>query len=690
MNQIASIVRRYWLPLLAWNSLILAATIAATIYATTNISPFWKANAKLNIPEKSDGLNSNLGTLGELQSRGTTFNKDFNPLQVQLAVLTSDAVMERVRAADPEKNLYSSLSSYKKLFTVTPEELSTAISVEVQAGRPDLAYKRLATLIEIYQQRLNELRYEDADVRQEFSQTDLDKARNNLQQAQTALTNFQKSTGLVDILEQNKGLIATINQLKATRANLIAQAQSNETQVRAAAASLGVPPQQAMNSLRLGENKEYQAIRDRVAEVEANLSVIRSRYRDDSPHVQSLLQQRQELLQQLNRQIAVAIPNGNTEGIDQTLGGNSSNSRIEMLAELVRNQTLAQGLRQQANQIQNQIYKLNTELNYNTANQARLFELQRGYEIAEGVYKGIIARGQEGKANPFNVYPNVQTIDGPTIDPKAIRPRADVIAFGGILAAIFGSMALISFLENRNPLLKPKDLQQVELPVLGSIPRLKRPNLERQHRGIEIEIEFQRLASAVLMLEQQHLMVTSATAGEGKTTVTLGLALALVNFGFRVLVVDGDLRKAELSRRLGHPQTQKTANAIPTPVSVYPGLDLMPAPSISKGKITEYCARGGFEQCLCSLKDSGSYDYVIVDSAPVGLTSETNLMSAVVRNVLFVLRAGTSNLYPVMDSIEQLTRHNAQILGMVVNGVESQTEGYRYYGRPRELMETEV
>ena len=65
-------------------------------------------------------------------------------------------------------------------------------------------------------------------------------------------------------------------------------------------------------------------------------------------------------------------------------------------------------------------------------------------------------------------------------------------------------------------------------------------------------------------------------------------------------------------------------------------------------------------------------------------------MSAVVRNVLFVLRAGTSNLYPVMDSIEQLTRHNAQILGMVVNGVESQTEGYRYYGRQRELMETEV
>jgi len=57
--------------------------------------------------------------------------------------------------------------------------------------------------------------------------------------------------------------------------------------------------------------------------------------------------------------------------------------------------------------------------------------------------------------------------------------------------------------------------------------------------------------------------------------------------------------------------------------------------------------RGSFEQCLKVAQDSGCYDYVLVDSAPVGLASETNLMGTV-RNVLFVVRSGTSDRYPVM------------------------------------------
>jgi len=72
------------------------------------------------------------------------------------------------------------------------------------------------------------------------------------------------------------------------------------------------------------------------------------------------------------------------------------------------------------------------------------------------VYKGIIAQIQQGNTNPFNVHPNVQILDEPTIDPKPLVPSRRLIAYGGILAAIFGSMALILFLETRNPLLSPK------------------------------------------------------------------------------------------------------------------------------------------------------------------------------------------------------------------------------------------
>jgi Mrp family chromosome partitioning ATPase len=397
------------------------------------------------------------------------------------------------------------------------------------------------------------------------------------------------------------------------------------------------------------------------------------------------------LLRQLNQEIAKAIPGASSAQIDPTLGNGSNDSRLELMLELVRNQTLAQGMQQQASQIQNQTAKLDSELNFITSNQAQLLDLQRKYEIAEGVYKGIIAQGEQSKTNPFNAYPNVQTLNAPTIDPRPSIPNLRLILVGGALAAIFGSMALIFFLENRNPLLKPKDLQQVELPVLGSIPHLKQPAMER-NLGAEIDIEFQRLASSILMLEHPCLMVTSATAGEGKTTVTLGLALALVNFGFRVLVIDGDLRKAEMSRRLGKSRTKIAANANPpTPIPICAGFDLLPALTIPKERIPEFFARGSFERNLRVMRDSGGYDYVLVDSPPVGLASETNLMSAVVCNVLFVLRSGTSDRYPVMNSLEQLSRYNAQILGLVVNGLDSRTEVYRYgHARQRELLENEA
>jgi uncharacterized protein involved in exopolysaccharide biosynthesis len=691
MNQIFTIIRRHWMPLLGLNNVLLAATYAATIYAGMTSNPVWTASAQLNLPERTGDLNASLGTLGSVQNGGIGFSKNINPLQIQSTILTSDVVLSRVWAADPERSLYPSLNSYKGLFEVTPQEQTTIIVLGAEGSSPELARERVANLIQVYQQRLNELRRNDNNIREQFAQEELEKARRELTQAQLALSNFQQSTGLSNISEQTNGLIGAIGSLKTKQATVMAEAQANETQARVAAAGLGMTPQQAMNSLRLGENKEYQAIREKVSQVETALAEVRGKYTDESPQVQSLLLQRQELLRERNQRFAAVIPNAKPEEVDITLGGNGSrDSRIDMIAELVRTQNAAKGLQQQANQLQSQVNKFSTELSSISKNQGQFAELQRKYEIAEGVYKGIIAQLQQTKTNPFNTYPNVQTLDEPAINPKPSEPKLWLIAVGGVLASIFGSIALVLFLEARKPLLSAKDLQQVEFPVLGRISRLKHPNMER-YLEADTDINFQRLAAAVscLTLENNRLMVTSATFGEGKTTVTLGLALALVNFGFRVLVVDGDLRQAEMSRRLRHPQSEIKANSKQTPVSIYPGLDLMPAPSIPKNKIGEFFARGSFERCLSAIQDSGCYDYVLVDSAPVGLASETTLMSEVVRNVLFVVRPGTSDRYSVMDGFEQLAQHNARIRGLVVNGVESQTEGYRY-GRQRELLEAEA
>lgn len=692
MNQIVAMIRRHWLPMIGLNTVLLAATVgAATIYTDKTFLPIWHASAQLNLPKSSDDLNASLGTLGNVKSSGVGISKDLNPLEIQTTILTSDVVLKRVWVNDPERSLYPNLNDYKQLFEVAPQVQSTIIFLRAEGSHPELAHRRVNTLIQVYQQRLNELRRNDSDVRQQFSQAELQKTSNNLIQAQNALAEFQRSTGLVDRSEQTRGLINTINDLRTTQATVIAEAQANETQAKVAAARLGMMPQQAMDSLSLAENKEYQAIREKLSQVEATLAETRSIYTNESPQVQALLVRRQELNRVLKQRMKMAIPNIQAKDVDTTLGGiGSRDSRLDMLTELIRTQTAAKGLQQQASQLQSRVDKLNAELDSISANQAQLASLQRNYEIAEGVYKGIIAQIQQAKTNPFSVYPNIQTLDEPTIDPKPSEPKRWVIVLGGILASFFGSVALVLLLEARKPLLGPKDLQQVELPVLGRIPFLRHPNME-QALEAEVKIDFQRLASAIsyLKLENQRLMVTSSTSGEGKTTVTLGLALALTNFGFRVLIVDADLQQAEMSRRLEKAEKKVKENSKQTPVTVSPGLDLIPAPSMPKDKITEFFARGDFERHLSVVQSSSNYDYVLVDSPPVSLAIEPALISAAVHNLLFVVRPGTSDRYSFMDSFDQLTQHNARIIGLVVNGVESQTEGYRY-GRQRELLEVEA
>lgn len=688
MSQTVPVIRRHWLPLLGLNGVLLAATIFAAIYSSLSSPPVWKADAQLNLPQTTGDLNVDLGTLGSVKNGGIGISKELNPLQIQSIILTSEVVLQRVWASDPEKDLYPGVGSYRGLFKVTPQDQTTIILVEAEGSTPELAHERVTTLIQVYQQRLNELRRDDADTRDQFARGELVKARKDLTQAQNALAKFQQSTGLVDKDAQTQGLIASINRMRDTQARVVAEARANEAQAKDVAMRLRTTPQKAMDSLRLAENKEYQAIRGEVSKIETALAQARGKFTEESPQVQSLLLERQELLRDRNQRFATAVPGATAGAVDTTLGGNDSgNSRVEMVTELINSQTTAKGLQQQASQLQNQVNKLSGELSSISGNQAQLAQLQRQAEIADGVYKGIVAQLQQARTSPFNAYPNVQTLNAPTIDPNPEKPKRWLIVLGGMLASFFGSTALVLFLEGRKPLLSPKDLQQADFPVLVTIPRLKYPQMERNLEA-GVEIEFQRLASVVssLLLENNRLMVTSATFGEGKTTVTLGLALALVNFGFRVLVVDGDLQQAKMSRRLGYPQSRHEAQ---TPVSIYPGLDLVPAPSIPKDKTAEFFARGSFEQRLSAAQAFAHYDYVLVDSAPVSLAIEPTLISAVVPDVLFVVRPGTSDRYSVVDAFEQLTRQNARIKGLAVNGVESRTEGYRY-GRQRELLEAEA
>ena len=730
MNHNFNVVRRHFKPLLLLNLIVFTGTLlSATVLIDLFSTPVWTAKAKLNVPNSGGNLSADLGTLGSIKDSATGFSKEVNPLQIQSTIITSDAVIDKTLAKDPDKEEFPGLQSFRSLFEVEPLPQSTVMEVKASGTSSELALIRAQNLTQAYQERLNELRYSDADFRQKFTQKEFQEARDNLNLAQQELTEFRRNTGIVDSENQTQQLVSSINELKTRLTVLKSEAEGGQTKAATAASLFKTTPEKAIQLLTLAENPQYQEARQKLTQTETELSDARSQYRDNSPQVQNILLKREQLTEELEQKIAKILPGVSLKELDLTLGNDGSTKRLDLIAESIASRSDSLGLQQQTVQIQNQIDNLTEELNNISANKAQLAELERKYSIAEGVYKGISAQSNRAKIDNFNSYPNVQLIDGPILDPEPETPSKKLIVFGGLLASVFGSISLLLFLESSSPLLSPKDLMSLEVPVLFSIARLKQPllnwkitparQLERASKreaqlahslsngsaspaSIDISLyhnsdtnlgvddwqndslterEFERLATifSSLTLDNRRIMITSAMAGEGKTTVTLNLAIALRKLGFRVLVVDGDLQKSGLSKHLDvKPEDRAGCVEISCAVSCNYELDLLPAPIIPQGETAQFFARGSFQQTLDRLQQEKNYDYVLVDTPPVSVTNEAMLMAPVVNNVVFVVRPKTSDRHSVTNSIEQLKLHRAQIKGLILNEVDSHRSSYRY------------
>ncbi|WP_299493166.1 P-loop NTPase [Acaryochloris sp. IP29b_bin.137] len=665
MSRFTSLLREHWLPLLVINT----GLWSLVIYFLVATPRTWTAQAELIVPDTTSELEADLGTLGNLNSGdGVSYTQQLNPLKSLMSVLLSGDTLRPVWQADPEQGDFPRLGAYRSLFSLSPQSESTILTLRVEGSSPALAQQRSTALINRLQMRLSELRSGDANERSKFLKIEQEKARSKLEAARSALTQFQQTSKLVDSQAQTGQLVTTVETLSNQQAQLLAEAEAREVQVRMLSVRLNLSPAEAVRSLKLGENKTYDFSRKRLSEIEAQLAAKRTELTDRNPEVLQLLEERRSL----QRQLAIQISNAVSQ--NRPSGENSAS----LIQQLVLAESESQALRRQANALQQQIDRKQVAIQSLPAQQSRLLELRRQYGIAEGVYKGIEAQIQQTNLNAFSTYPSVQVLDRPDVDPLPTSPKRRLMILGGLLSSLLGSAAVILWRENWNPFLRPSDLEATALPVLRRIRKLQSLDSSTDIR-FETAVELQCLASTISMthLSKGRLLISSSGAGEGKTTITLGLAIALTILGFRVLIVDGDWYQADLSRRLGY-GNYGLSDYQGLPVQIRSNLDLLPISPRPEG-MSEYIASGTFAHHLSEVQTGGDYDYVLVDSPPVSLTNETLLMARAIPQVMFVVWPEQSKRQIFVDGIEQLKRHRAQIIGLVVNG-ESAPQG-RYQDR---------
>lgn len=265
------------------------------------------------------------------------------------------------------------------------------------------------------------------------------------------------------------------------------------------------------------------------------------------------------------------------------------------------------------------------------------------------------------------------------------------LAMAGALGLLFG-IGLALLRESLDDMVNtPDDIHNsLGLTVLGKIGRIPKGEEElivvsqpRSPLAEAFRILATNLHFACLDHSLHTLLITSPNPLEGKSVVAANLASALVQKDLRVVVVDADLRQSRLHEVFGIEQGQPLKQTIQPEEKnntgkfyVNESLKLVSANEIPSN------AAGGIDASLMRQTISGlsqEADMVIIDSPPILPTADAVELARIADGVLLVLRSGQSRRQAAKRSVENLRHVRANLVGVVLNHLREQGDGYYYH-----------
>lgn len=341
-----------------------------------------------------------------------------------------------------------------------------------------------------------------------------------------------------------------------------------------------------------------------------------------------------------------------------------------------------------------------------TPTQAKdLLSVERQQKVMQELYIYLLQKREENElSQAFTAY-NTRLICPPMGSKKPISPKKIRLL---LLALLFG-LALPAFIfylkEKFNTAVRGKqDLTNLATPFIGEIPlhSTKKKDSEGKHIVVKpqtrniINEAFRVIRTNLEFMANSHqnakvLLLTSINPGSGKTFVTMNLSSTFAIKGKRVITLDLDIRKASLSEYVGSPKKGITNyltgqtddwkslikhNADCEQLDVIPVGTLPPNPA-------ELLANGRLQHLIETLREE--YDLIFIDSAPVDIVADTNIIADQADMTLFVIRSGLleRSMLPVVESF--YTEKKLKNMALILNGTEVTTgrhrSGYGYgYG----------
>jgi capsular exopolysaccharide synthesis family protein len=323
--------------------------------------------------------------------------------------------------------------------------------------------------------------------------------------------------------------------------------------------------------------------------------------------------------------------------------------------------------------------------------------IERQQEIKEALYIILLQKREEAAVNLAIINPSIKMVDYAKANEQPISPKRPIIYLAALLLGMLIPFGIIyGYFMLDTKIHTKKDVEAVvkDIPVIAEIPHI--PDAEKMVKYLDRSVlseAFRMLRTNLNFLmkdtkESQVIFTTSTIKGEGKTFVSMNLAITLSTLGKKVILVGADLRNPQLHKMLNISRHQKgVTNYLHDTVTqlddiIEKGaqynlkLDFIFSGTIPPNP-AELLSNGRFELLLEELKKE--YDFVMVDTAPTLLVTDTTLIANLSDLLVYVTRANHTdkNLLHFINELKALKKiKNA---GIVLNNVgEQKGYGYKY------------